>query len=132
MEILGIVSDRVIDLLGLTNISDTNIYIGQTNIDHMKSSHPEDYEKYGSYIRSIILHPDYIGKNQKNDSIEYVKEFYVETESEYVKVAVRVTGSNKYFARTLYVLNRRRVIKFIRKGTLLPYDTNMHLTNKNN
>ena len=82
----------------------------------MKTSHPEDFEKYGSKLSKILSIPDYVGQNPSDGSIEYVKEFFVE--GEYVKVAVRLSGSDKYFARSMYVLNRNRVERFIAKGTL--------------
>lgn len=39
---------------------------------------------------------------------------------EHVKVAVRVSNNGLYFARSLYVLNEKRVENFIQKGTLKP------------
>ena len=82
----------------------------------MKARHWEDYQKYGSCIPEILRLPDYIGRNPADDSIEYVKEFKID--SEYVKVAVKVASSGKYYARSLYVLNHNRVHNFIKKGTL--------------
>ena len=41
---------------------------------------------------------------------------------EYVKVAVRVSASNTYYARSLYILNPNRVKNFIAKGTLKKLD----------
>lgn len=52
----------------------------------MQSRHPQDYEKYGADIADILNCPDYVGKNPKDDSIEYVKEYQVD--GEFVKVAV--------------------------------------------
>ena len=66
--------------------------------------------------RDIIANPDYVGINSKDNSIEYVKEYIVD--NEYVKVAVRISSGNRLYARSVYVLNRRRVQNFIKKGTL--------------
>ena len=82
----------------------------------MKSSHPSDYAKYGSELSSILAAPDYVGQNPSDGSIEFVKEFL--SDGEYVKVAVRLSQSDRYYARSLYVLNNNRVINFIKKGTL--------------
>ncbi len=60
--------------------------------------------------------PDYVGQNPSDGSIEYVKEFLVD--GDHVKVAVRLAGSGRYYARSLYVLNPNRVKNFIAKGTL--------------
>jgi len=83
----------------------------------MQSSHPKDYAKYGSELSNILASPDYVGQNPSDGSIEYVKEFVVN--GEYVKVAVRLTQTDRYYARSLYVLNKNRVQNFIKKGTLI-------------
>ena len=54
--------------------------------------------------------------NAKDGSIEYIKEYRID--DEYVKVAVRVSDNDKYFARSIYVLNKTSVKSFIAKGTL--------------
>lgn len=114
---IGKISASVHQLLNLTAEKDTNIYIGTSNIEHMRKKHPKDFDKYWCYLREILKNPDYVGKNPKDHSIEYVKEF-IDENQEYVKVAVRLSGKGKYFARSLYVLNSNRVKNFIRKGTL--------------
>lgn len=39
--------------------------------------------------------------------------------NKYVKVAVRISSSEIFYARSLYVLNSNRVKNFINKGTLI-------------
>lgn len=113
---LGKVSARVVSLLGASLQIDQPIYLGASNITHMQSKHPDDYAKYGAYIPQILATPDYVGTNPADGSIEYVKEFQIN--GEFVKVAVRLSGSGVLYARSLYVLNPNRVQNFIRKGTL--------------
>lgn len=98
----------------------TPIYIADSNIEHMKTSHPNDFEKYGDELKNIISNPDYVGKNVKDDSIEFTKEYCID--GEYVKVAVRVSTHSIYYARSMYVLNPKRVKNFIAKGTLKKLD----------
>ena len=113
---LGLLSEQVIRLLGLHADAGTPIYMGESNVQHMLQRHPADYQKYGDRIPDILSDPDYVGMNPSDGSIEYVKEFLIE--GEYVKVAVRISGTGKYYARSLYVLNPNRVRNFITKGTL--------------
>ncbi|MBE6951710.1 MAG: transposase [Ruminococcaceae bacterium] len=115
-QLIGHVSARVISLLGLPLEENQPIFLGCSNIAHMQSRHPADYNKYGAYIPMILKNPDYVGKNPKDDFIEYVKEFQID--GEYVKVAVRLSGGGKLYARSVYILNPNRVQNFIRKGTL--------------
>ena len=117
---IGFFSSNVIRTLGLDIPAGTPIYIADSNIEHMKTSHPEDFEKYGSELQNIIANPDYVGKNTKDDSIEFTKEYFIN--GEYVKVAVRVSTQNTYYARSMYVLNPNRVKNFIEKGTLKKLD----------
>ena len=83
----------------------------------MQSSHPQDYQKYQEYIGLILTEPEYVGVNPSDQSLEYVRAFQID-EHEYVKVAVRVSLSGRYYARTLYVLNPTRVHNFTQRGTL--------------
>ena len=116
---VGVLNQRVVSLLGLSVPAGTPIFIGDSNIDHMKTSHPDDFKKYGGDIKDILSHPDFVGTNTKDGSIEYVKEYYID--NAFVKVAVRVSLNNTYFARSLYTLNNKRVHNFIEKGTLKKY-----------
>ena len=117
---IGNFSARIIETLELDIPVGTPIYIADSNIEHMKSSHPNDFKKYGAQLTNIIANPDYVGKNATDDSIEFTKEFCVN--GEYVKVAVRVSTRNVYYARSMYVLNPNRVKNFIAKGTLKKLD----------
>jgi len=118
MQQVGLINSKVINALGLTVTANTPIYLGASNIAHMNQKHAADYQKYGAYISDILDKPDYVGMNPSDGSIEYVKSFIVA--GEYVKVAVRIAGTGKFYARSLYVLNPNRVQNFIARGTLKP------------
>ena len=116
---VGKLSQRVIELLGLTLSEGRSILLGESNIAHMVSRHPEDYALYGEYIPLILSMPDYVALNTKDESIEYVKE--VQMDDIYDKVAVRVSARGQLFARSVYRLNTNRAKNFIEKGTLKKY-----------
>lgn len=116
MAIVGAISAEVTSMLGLNIPAGTPIHLGDSNIAHMQQRHPDDYAKYGADLPSILAKPDYVGLNPKDGSIEYVKDYVVN--GEYVKVAVRISVSGRFFARSMYVLNHNRVKNFIQKGTL--------------
>ena len=113
---VGTVTKEVERLLGIDILGDRTIYLGESNLSHMRSAHPEDFEKYGDTMSDILAAPDYVGQNPSDGSIEYVKEFFFFFF--YVKVAVRLAKSARFYARSLYVLNPRRVKNYIEKGTL--------------
>ena len=72
--------------------------------------------KYGADISMIINDADYVGLNASDNSIEYVKEYKIN--NEFVKVAVRVSQGNVLYARSIYILNNKRVQNYIAKNTL--------------
>lgn len=117
---IGSFSAEIIKALELDIPVGTPIYIADSNIAHMKISHPEDFEKYSADIESIIARPDYVGKSVKDDSIEFTKEYILN--GDFVKVAVRVSLQSIYYVRSLYTLNPGRVKNFIAKGTLKKLD----------
>ena len=119
-QTIGALSPKIIMLLGLNLEDNQPIFLGESNINHMLSRHPGDFQKYGHYIAQILSSPDYVGQNPKDGSIEYVKEFQID--NEFVKVAVRLSGGGKLYARSLYVLNNNRVNNFIKRGTLKKFD----------
>lgn len=116
---VGILCQRVIELLGLSMTEGQSILLGESNVAHMVSRHPADFSLYGEYIPLILAAPDYVALNAKDGSIEYVKE--VQVNSVFVKVAVRVSARGQLFARSVYRLNTNRVLNFIEKGTLKQY-----------
>ena len=74
---VGVLSERVVFLLGISLQPGQSIYLGPSNIAHMQARHPADYERYGQYIEEILSFPDYVGENPTDGSIEYVKEFLI-------------------------------------------------------
>lgn len=114
---VGIVTKEICDLLEISPPEDDRVYLGDTNIIHMKSRHPEAFEKYGEKIVEILAYPDYVRKNPKDGSIEYVREYF--ENNEFVKLAVRLSNTNKFYARSLYILNDSRVDRYVKDGRLL-------------
>ena len=113
---IGSFSQEVIELLELKINAGTPIYIGTSNIEHIKSRHPYEYEKYFPYISDIISTPNYVGKNPTDGSIAFVKFFQIG--EEYVRVAVRITTNGTAFAKTLHLLSTANAERYIEKGTL--------------
>jgi len=107
---IGKITQKVIDTLNLKVEKNTPIYIGDSNIQHMKIRHPKDYEKYGKNIVDIIKNPTYVARDEKKNSIEYIKEYKID--NDLVLVVVRASGKNKQFVRTMYVMADDKVEKY--------------------
>ena len=122
MKIIGYISKDVIKTLGLNISPDTPVFIGESNIEHIKNRHPYEFDKYYKDISIIINSPDYVGINPKDDSILFVKLYNVD--GEYVRVAVKIASGGKYFARTLHSLSTCNAERYLEKGTLKKLDSN--------
>ena len=103
-NIIGVISQNVIKTLNLELEKDTPIFIGESNIEHMKNRHPEDYSKYGKDIEKIIKNPTYLARDERKNSIVYIREYIVDNEM--ILVVVKATGNNKYFVRTMYTMSK--------------------------
>jgi len=120
MKPIAYISKKVIDILKLDFEIDTPVYIGESNIEHIKNRHPYEYECYFRDIGNIIENPDYIGLSPKDNSIMFVKLY--EVHGEYIRVAVKATQKGICYARTLHLLSTYNAERYIRKGTLKKLD----------
>lgn len=102
----------MIDILGLDYDKEIPIFIGDSNLSHMKKEHPDDFEKYGIDIENIIKEPTYLARNEKKKSIEFIKKYKID--DDFVLVAVRVSNKNVHFARTMYVMADEKVKKYFK------------------
>ena len=118
MKKVGIFKQEIIDLLGLNIEAGTAIYVGDQNIKHMKQRHPEVFDLYFPRIEEILDDPDYVGWDNKNQSVDYVKLYLVA--NEYIQVSVRISATNVQYARTLFLLMTYKAQRYIDQGTLIP------------
>lgn len=107
---IGKITKKVIKILNLPYSEEIAIYIGTSNIEHMQKEHPEDFKKYGAEIEDIIKNPTYLARNEKKQSVEFIKEYKID--GNFVLVAVRISGKGKYFARTMYIMDGEKVEKY--------------------
>lgn len=118
---IGKLNKKVIELLDLNYKSEIPIILGDSNIEHMKRQHPNDYKKYGKEIEKIISNPTYVAKNPHQGSIEYIKEYKIYN-NECVLVAVRISNSGNLFARTLFTMTNRKKNIYLDKGYAKKYE----------
>ena len=74
-----------------------------------------DIHKYHDKLSQIISEPDYIGINDEDGSLEYVKIF-----DDHVKLAARIAGDEKLYVRTMYTVLESRTDYFIDSDKLKP------------
>lgn len=111
---IGKITKRIINVLKLLEEDEKLIFIGDSNIEHIKNTHPEDFKKYGNDIKNIIANPTYLARNEKKNSIEFIKEYKID--NDFVLVAVRVSSRRVHFVRTMYVMAKEKVEKYFKHG----------------
>ena len=111
MKPIGCFSPKVIDLLGLSVTAGTPIFIGKTNIDHMKASHPDDFDKYFPCMEDILENPDWVIPDPEGGGIQFIKQMDFR-----VIVAVRASGSGAFYARTIFVMFKPKIDKYAARG----------------
>ncbi len=117
---IGKISKKVIRILDLQYEEEQPIFLGDTNIEHMKRQHLKDYEKYGLDIQKIISNPTYVAKNPNQGSIEYIKQYKVN--NEFVLVAVRISSKGTMFAKTLFIMTERKINIYLKNGYAKKYE----------
>ena len=109
---VGTINKNVIDTLKLTMSEGAPIFLGDSNLSHMKSEHPNDFAKYGDKLGDILNYPDFVTLHPHNGSIDYIKFF----DPDHVLVAVRVSANHVAYARTLFVMSDEKVAKYMKHG----------------
>ena len=122
MKQVGTLSVKVINILQLNIAPNTPIFIGSSNIEHIKNRHPYEYDKYFNQLQEILAEPDYVGMNPNNNSIQFVKLYKVD--SEYIRIAVKLTPGKVCFVKSLHMLSTYNAKRYIEKGTLKELDNN--------
>jgi len=112
-EKIGEFSSEVISLLNLNIPVGTGIFIGETNIAHMLKTHPYEFHLFFDQLSYIISNADFVRLRVNDNSIEFIKEF-----GKYIKLAVRIAGDGKYYARSLYFIETNRVENLLKTKKL--------------
>jgi hypothetical protein len=110
---VGVIEQRIIDLLGLKVTAGTIILLGESNEVHMATEHPKAYAKYFPELENILRDPDYVTINPGDESIRYIK--LLDT---HVHVGVRISVSGTYFARTLFEFPDHKIAQYKARGQL--------------
>ena len=118
---IGKITKEVIQILGLNYKEELPIFIGDSNINHIKERHQEDFERYGNKIKDIIKNPTYLARNEKKQSIEFIKRYKVY--NDFVLVVVRVSKNNINFVRTMYRMYEKKVKKYFEHNYFYPFRT---------
>lgn len=77
------------------------VIITDERIAHIKERHPNDYERFCSYIPEIILHPDYIIEANKPNTGVILKEIEEHGEKFKLVLRIKVQGDPKEYKNSI-------------------------------
>ena len=112
-RIIGQIKVSTFQNLGLPNRIEEDIYVGEQNLRHMMTSHPEDFNRFNSHIKDIILHADYVNF-KKDKSIQFIKRI----DPDIVLVAVATSSNGYWYARTIYCITQQKFDQYLVSGYL--------------
>lgn len=103
-------------------ITSDEVIITDERIQHIKDRHPNDYEKYYTYMNAIISDPDYIVEANKPNTALLLKSFS-EGEEQFKTVLRLVTSSDnpnfKNSVITFMKINEREWQRLLRNKKIL-------------
>lgn len=75
-----------------------------------------DFDEYVKKIPDIIENPDYIGIKDKDESIQFIKQY-----NDNILIAVRVNAKGNLSFRTMYPITDGQLRDYIKKNTAWKY-----------
>lgn len=98
------------------------LIITDERIKHIRDRHPNDYERFYSYISEIIQNPDYIIKANKPDTATILKEIGDNEEKFQLVLRIITSKDNPEFKNsviTFLKINKRTWDKYLRNKDIL-------------
>lgn len=105
------------------NIVTDEVIITDERVSHIKKRHPNDYEKYYSFLKKIVEQPDYIIEANKPNTALILKKI-VESNEKQFKTIVRLSTStdNASFKNSIITfmkINEKEWNRLIRNKRIL-------------
>ena len=91
MKLVGKINREIYKCI-TEDITTDEVIITDERIEHIKERHPDDYERYYSYLSYIITAPDYIIKANKPNTGVVLKE--IQENGEKIKLVLRIKIEN--------------------------------------
>ena len=105
-------------------IQNNNVIMWNDRIEHIEKHRLDfqdiyEFDDYVNQIPEIIKDPDYIGFKDKDNSLQFIKEF-----ADNILIAVRITNKGELSFRTMYRITDSQLNNYISKGTAWKYKNN--------
>lgn len=84
--------DRELYKVVTEDIRTDEVIITDERIQHIQERHPNDYERFNSYLPEIIQEPDYIIRDKRPQTGMVLKEIVVGETNEHFRIALRLAA----------------------------------------
>ena len=114
--------DREIYKCITEDIVTDEVIITDERIKHVKERHPDDYERFCSYIPQIIEEPDYIIKANKPNTATILKEIMEDGKKFQLVLRIKTSGDDPAFKNSVITflnINERTWNKYLRNKEIL-------------
>lgn len=102
------------------------VIITDTQIAHIQTRHPNDFERYGKYLEQIIAEPDYILQDDSHPATTamVLKEIVAKDTNEHFRIALRLatSGDNPEYKNSIITflkIRKKEYDRLIRNKTIL-------------
>lgn len=123
-KIIGFLDEEILQLLSrerpdvVERIKNNEITMWDDRIEHIKKHRFNfndiyNFDIYVNAIPEIISKPDYIGYKEKDDSLQFIKEY-----NDNLLIAVRINNKGELTFRTMYPITDGQIKDYIKKNTL--------------
>lgn len=121
MQTIGKIDIEIYRLIS-PNIKSSDVVITEERIAHIKERHPNDFERYSSYITKMLLRPQYILADPVPDTAVILQEFLDEKEHFrlILKLAVTEVGEKKNNSVITFMkISEKKFRKYLRNKKIL-------------
>ena len=122
MNIVGRIDRKIYECI-TDDITTDEVIITEERIQHIVERHPNDYEQYYAYLKTVVEDPDYIIEANKPNTALILKEI-IESDERQFKTILRLKTSkdNKVFKNSIITfmkINEKEWSRLIRNKRIL-------------
>lgn len=122
MHIVGRIDRKIYECI-TDDITTDEVIITEERIQHIVERHPNDYEQYYAYLKTVVEDPDYIIEANKPNTALILKEI-IESDERQFKTILRLKTSkdNKVFKNSIITfmkINEKEWSRLIRNKRIL-------------
>ena len=117
---LGVVNKDLLES-EFGKLATNEVIVTNERLGHIKTHHPQDYELFMKYSKSIITDPDYIVKDKKNENTVFMIQKLGDTNlNVIVKLILESENKNlKNSIMTFYRIRNKNLAKVVSKNKIL-------------